>query len=153
MDSEANVAAYLEEHNVRAVLDELFAALLFNQPPSPLPFLADECSRLRSRRGGRGVTRLWTDEELAGMHALADPTSRGTISHAQAQAALRSLGLRGADAALARALAEEGGASGVEATVTAAAFVRIARAAMAGEAGVDDEPDAAGGVAVAPPPG
>ena len=131
VDSEANVSAYLEEHNVRAVLDELFAALLFNQPPSPLSFLADECRRLRSRRGGKGVTRLWTDEELATMHALADSAGRGVISRIQAQATLRSLGLRRADVALAQVLPISGSGSGGEsAGVTAAAFVRVARAAM-----------------------
>ena len=120
VESEANVAAYLAEHNVAALLEELFAAALFSQPAEPLSFLAGECARLVSRRGGAGAARLLTDDDLQGVHSLADTSGCGTISAAQAQAALRSLGLRDAAAA---AGSSAGG-------VSAAAFVRAARAAL-----------------------
>jgi hypothetical protein len=122
VESEANVAAYLAEHNVAALLEELFAAALLSQPAEPLSFLAGECARLVSRRGGAGVARQWTDDELASLHSLADQSGSGAISSTQAQAALRSLGLRDAAA----------GAGG-GAAVSAAAFVRAARAALDAE--------------------
>ena len=120
VESEANVAAYLAEHNVAALLEELFAAALFHQPTEPLPFLAGECARLVSRRGGAGVARLLTDDDLQGVHSLADTSGCGTISAAQAQAALRSLGLRDTAAA----------GTGGGGAVSAAAFVSAARAAL-----------------------
>ncbi len=101
---------------------ELFASVLFNQPADPFEFIASECARLKSLKGGKGVSRLWTDADLKAMHSLYDPSGRGAISKAQVVTALRNLGLRRPNAAVPESDA-----------VSADAFVRLARAAIDAE--------------------
>lgn len=122
VDTEENVKSYLADNNVNDILEELFASVLFNQPPEPLDFIASECTRLKSIKGGKGVSRLWTDADLRAMHSLYDPGGRGVISRAQVLTALRNLAVRTTSTAVPDSDA-----------ITADAFVALARAAIDAE--------------------
>lgn len=66
-------------------------------------------------------SRLFTDENLAAMHALYDPSGRGSITPAQVATAFRNLGLK----------AEPPAGLGL---TTADAFVKLARQAIDSQA-------------------
>ena len=119
---------YLACHVARSLkclpnlLQELFSSILFQQPADPLDFIVAECKRLKSVEGGRGVSRLWSDEDLRAMHSLYDPSGRGVITKAQVMTALRNLGVRTANVP-----------PPAEDVISVDTFVRIARAAIDAE--------------------
>lgn len=68
VDTEEAAAAYMEEHRVRPLLEELFASLLVAKPAAPLAFLEAESRRLQGLRaehkpvrGGARVVRVPCD--------------------------------------------------------------------------------------------
>lgn len=76
-------------------------------------------------------SRIFSDDDLKAMHALYDPSGRGTITRAQVNNAFRNLGLKPAPAASAGA---SGGGVDIPDAVDAATFVRIAREAIGASA-------------------
>lgn len=92
--TEDEAKAYLEEHKLPQLLEELLGRLLFKRPDDPSAFLAEQ---LREAAGSG--TSYFTDDDLHGMFSLFDPTGSGSISATQAVAGARSLGLDAADSA------------------------------------------------------
>ena len=53
VDTEEAAAAYMEEHRVRPLLEELFATLLVGKPADPFSFLAAESRKLQALRAAQ----------------------------------------------------------------------------------------------------
>ncbi|KAA0165360.1 hypothetical protein FNF27_04770 [Cafeteria roenbergensis] len=90
--TEEEAKAYLEEHKLPQILEELLGRLLFARPDDPSAFLAEQL-----REAGGSSAAYFTDDDLHGMFSLFDPTGTGSITAAQALAGARSLGLEPAD--------------------------------------------------------
>ena len=88
--TEDDATAYLAEHRLPQVLEELMGRMLFARPEDPEAFLAEQ---LRSAAGKSADSEaFFTDDDLRGMFTLFDPTGRGAIAPAQAVAGARSVG-------------------------------------------------------------
>ena len=57
VDTEEAAAAYMEEHRVRPLLEELFASLLVGKPADPFAFLATESRKLQELRAAQKPVR------------------------------------------------------------------------------------------------
>ncbi|GBF97027.1 hypothetical protein Rsub_09500 [Raphidocelis subcapitata] len=128
-DPRARIAAYLHSHKVEEILQGLLAELLFAKPAEPRAFLIERLERAKAA-GGRP---LLDAHDLEAMHSMMDPTGAGTVTAAQANAALATAlgGARAAEAVAAAAAAAAGGAHPLASKDPAAArldkaeFVRV----------------------------
>jgi hypothetical protein len=77
VDTEEAAAAYMEEHRVRPLLEELFASLLVGKPADPFAFLATESRKLQELRAAQKPVRA-AARARGGARALA---LRRTRSH------------------------------------------------------------------------
>lgn len=92
--TEEAAAAYLAEHRIEQILEELMGKLLFEKPEDVGSFLREQLSLLSRGAWAAGKKDgYFTDDDLRGMFALFDRTRRGRITSAQALTGARSLGL------------------------------------------------------------
>ena len=116
--TEEKATAYLEEHRLPQVLEELMGKVLYERPDDPRPFLAEQLRLVARGAWAEGKKDgFFADDDLRGMFSLFDPTRKGTISPAQAVAGVKSLGLDGVEPPEGDTLSED-------------AFVAWARAAL-----------------------
>ena len=96
-DSGANDAkAYLEQHKILPLIENLTSAVLFAQPENPREFIADWLQELIDARASSALNppSLVEDSNLESLYNMLDITQRGIINAEQYKAAMSSLGVQ-----------------------------------------------------------
>lgn len=89
--------AYLQEHNIHAILEYLCAQLVYAKPSDPTAFLASELRKLQSQKLEGAVPSaaltLFADADFDVMFQMMDPLGRGALTAKQVHKAITDLGL------------------------------------------------------------
>ncbi|CAM9679990.1 unnamed protein product [Ectocarpus sp. 8 AP-2014] len=93
LDPREDAQAYIEEHNINKLFQELGTRVMYHRPKDPNKFLLEVLGTLQSAQGQGTPTTFFTDEDIDAMFSLFDPTGRGHISHEQYENALKTLGI------------------------------------------------------------
>ena len=94
-DGSNKVNAYLEQHKLLPLIENLTSAVLFAQPDDPKEFIANWLQELIDARASNSLTppSLVEDSNLESLYNMLDITQRGVINAEQYKAAMISLGV------------------------------------------------------------
>ena len=96
-ESGANEAtAYLEQHKILPLIENLASAVLYAQPDNPREFIANWLQELIDARASSALSppSLVEDSNLESLYSMLDITHRGIINAEQYKAAMTSLGVQ-----------------------------------------------------------
>ena len=90
------VKAYLEQHKLLPLIENLTSAVLFAQPDDPKEFIANWLEELIASRGNSKLNppSLVETSNLESMYNMLDITQHGVISFEQYKAAMFNLGVK-----------------------------------------------------------
>lgn len=98
-DRRQEAAAYMEEHDINTLFQNLCTSLVYSKPEDPKNFLVKELQRLQKQKtGDLNKISMLTDEDLETMFQMLDPIKTGTLSAAQVLKALKGLALQPTEA-------------------------------------------------------
>ncbi|CAG5081400.1 Oidioi.mRNA.OKI2018_I69.PAR.g9867.t1.cds [Oikopleura dioica] len=91
---ETEAIGYVEEHKLQPLMQQLIELTTYHQPGDPRAFMIEQLKHLISaRESGTEPPTLLEANNFAAIFGLIDITGRGTVSKAEAQSALRKVGI------------------------------------------------------------
>ena len=92
-DPRADADSYLASNKVITLFHDLGTKLLYAKPSDPNAFLKGTLEEIQENKN-RGVTsNFFTEKDIVTMYRMFDPTGSGSISRAQYDNALMSMGV------------------------------------------------------------
>ncbi|CBY24876.1 unnamed protein product [Oikopleura dioica] len=86
---------YVEDHKLQPLMQQLIELVTFSQPRDPRQFMIEQLQNLVSARDtGTEPPTLLEANNFAAIFGLIDITGRGSVSKAEAQSALRKVGIQ-----------------------------------------------------------
>ncbi|XP_067855932.1 EF-hand calcium-binding domain-containing protein 10 [Heptranchias perlo] len=92
---EREATAYLRQHQILELLDNLTSMLLYHRPAKPLDFLVDQLEKLKiARQTETDYPCLFDESNLDAVFGILDTTKKGHITLNQYTEALKTLGVK-----------------------------------------------------------
>lgn len=86
-DIQKTTMQWMEQHQVREILEVLTAQLMYHKPEDPTAFLIEQLQTMRAQ----GAKSLLEDSDLETMFGMFDITRTGQLTKQQAYRALRTI--------------------------------------------------------------
>ncbi|ETW02378.1 hypothetical protein H310_05904 [Aphanomyces invadans] len=93
LDPKELATQYLQANKLNEVFQELCTLILHRRPANPREFLIQQLEVMRSSRESRSAAAFFNETDLSTMFTMFDVTNQGTISIAQYDQGLKSLGI------------------------------------------------------------
>lgn len=93
LDPREDAKAYMKEHSITKLFQELGTRVMYHRPEDPNNFLLEVLGSLSAAKKQGVHAAFFTPQDLDAMFSLYDPTDRGHISRGQYQDALKTLGV------------------------------------------------------------
>ncbi|KAF0684908.1 Aste57867_23152 [Aphanomyces stellatus] len=84
---------YLQANKLNEVFQELCTLIMYRRPANPREFIIQQLQIMHAARECRSATSFFNETDLSTMFSMFDVTNQGTISIAQYDQGLKSLGI------------------------------------------------------------